>query len=407
MGLIELNSPFEATLVGLTNLYSSYLGVSKLETSQGALTPELVNNSKFPDFLNFCIDKGFLKVSFPASEYDFDNRAYKGLLSISQLATEIDAVEEVLSFDVDNTKDHPIFKSFGFLIDSELGFLASYVSVNTYRQATGLSKVTFKVTGYSAPTAISRMPYVHYLTQLGFMGVHYDLTEEQLAVANTSAFLEISKAKGFYGKDLISFADKRAEMKRLGLVKGSIVFLYKRSKYVNLLDRNIVESCKIAKVVGVTERKVIFQTYQIKDTYEQKWLDFCELPENVQEMYVQFTEFAPYVQKPTTFEVPWDSLGVSYLLNNDSHFAEQYFVTPLTSIYPAQLTFINEEGEYDVLHCSTVDGVLYLLKTYGIRFSEKQFFKQYGKRQVELITSLAKNSIKCLIERVGYDFRKG
>ena len=173
-----------------------------------------------------------------------------------------------------------------------------------------------------------------------------------------------------------------------------------------MINKSIVESCRLAKISEITNRKVVFTTYKITKSYEQLWLDFCEFPEHIQDMYHQFTEFAPYVQKGTSFEVPLDSLGVSYMMNHDNHFSEQYFVTPIESIYPAELTVINEEGKFDTLKCSTVDAVLYLLKEYNIKFSEKLFQKQYGNRNLDFITKLAKRSIRDLVDKIGYDFRK-
>lgn len=248
---------------------------------------------------------------------------------------------------------------------------------------------------------------LYYYMIYGYFDLRLPLSDSNREYLNSILFRNLCKFNGYFGQDLISKGDKIDNLARLGIVEGSIVFLYgrKRDSVVSgstFEDYNFISGSKIAKVVEITDKGVHFEVFNFNSSLEDLYVRYYNLSKSVRDTYHSFNEFIRFnCSKSVTFE-PWSNLGVQYMMNDDAYYYERSFITKLDSIFPVEITTLESDNAFVSVSLKVVDAIYYLLLEYGVDFDRVLYNKEYKTTNPSLIENSVVTSIGYLEGILGY-----
>lgn len=393
-------------MFGLYNYYSDRLGLELKEVDCSDFSLDSLDSSPFEDFILYCFNNGYLKYEVEETSSNMAKYKLDYLDSVLDICKTYDFDTTVIHVDIDDFYEH--FDDITRFFNADFSVLAFYVCYNLLRKKQGLSSATVKLYGQDFDTFISGLVYTHYLKMCGFVSIDYEISEKSLDLVNSSIFVELSKFKGFMYDYVPTFTEKLAYMKELGLVEDSIVFLYKRSKFKNLLGRNIVEDCRVAKIKKITNKAIQFELLDVRKPIIDKWIEFSGYDEDIKDLYIDFDNYLNFNNTVSNFELHLSSLGVSYMMTRDSSFMESFFITPIESVYSASLKVFEDEETISSLDLKIELYVLYLLLEYKIQFNLDLYLTSYniGKNELDFVSGIVQSSNGFLSENLGYDCRE-
>lgn len=264
-----------------------------------------------------------------------------------------------------------------------------------------------KVKGLSSELAESSLLY--YFKLFEYLSLDYTISDKDVDTINSQLYVEMARFHGYMSKEILPLSKKRELFSDQGFQEGSIVFLYEKNYIANEEVRSNKGSNKflnkvhLAKITKVTQKEVQFLTYNFHKTPESMLEDFEYLPESIQNLYGSYIEFLEPTLSVNRVEVGWDTLGINYAQNNDSTYAEHYFITAIESVYSVPLTVVVDNLKFETLNLPIEVATAFLLYSYGVSFDEELYKDRYS---VDLDSIKERVSFfrSNLEERLGYDF---
>lgn len=297
------------------------------------------------------------------------------------------------------------YKSSGDAVDLK------YVSrlIVFYLEHVELSGFTliYKTESTSPRSTLLNDSLLYYYMIYGYFDLRLPLSDSNREYLNSILFRNLCKFSGYFSQDLISKADKVDNLSKLGIVEGSIVFLYgrKRDSVVGgstFEDYNFISSSRVAKVIEITDKGIHFEVFNFSSSLEDLYIKYYNLSKNVKETYHSFNEFIKFnCSKSVTFE-PWSNLGIQYMMNDDSYYYERSFVTKLDSIFPVEITTLEADNAFVSVSLKVVDAIYYLLLEYGVDFDRELYNKEYKTTNPALIEGSVTTSLGYLEGILGY-----
>lgn len=248
--------------------------------------------------------------------------------------------------------------------------LTAYVAIN--RLLTG------------SPKAFSLVPQKDYvMTSLSF--VDMTLLFEETDALNGWCFADIGEDNRFsyeawwfkqndrgYIVRYYTPREKQAEFKKLGFYEGDVVFLYTRDKCQILNRVKSVTSCNYAIIKEVNRMGIVFEVFYSRNTRFGESLKFQSFPSDLKRLYFSDS----YMNcRHSTKAIPWESLGIEYLL-----FDEEFFISSIEKNDTLTIQDVTENLEEKTFTLDCVNAIYWLFKDYGVEFNEEAYRKKYFKR---------------------------
>lgn len=269
-----------------------------------------------------------------------------------------------------------------------------------------VGEYTLKVKGLSSELAESSLLY--YFKLFEYLSLDYTISDKDIDTINSQLYVEMARFHGYMTKEILPLSKKRELFYDQGFQEGSIVFLYEKNYIANEEVRSNKGSNKflnkvhLAKITKVTQKEVQFLTYNFHKTPESMLEDFEYLPESIQTLYGSYVEFLEPTLSVNRVEVGWDTLGINYAQNNDSTYAEHYFITAIESVYSVPLTVVVDNLKFVTLNLPIEVATAFLLYSYGVSFDESLYKDRYSV-DLESIKERVSFFRSNLEERLGYD----
>lgn len=405
MSLKEINSPYKLIYWSYRNLVSSALGIPVDFIPKSSYTPEQLGVFKW-NTIESAVSRGVVELEGLSSDSARFSINFP-LTSTAEVAFSEKERFRISSnkFVIDYSALESIFKDSNstMLVDViELLFVLLFTIEATETEP-------YEVQIINGGSRLSSEKNLYYFMLFEYLPIQYSLEPIDVEVLNSLLYVDTCKFKGYFKDELIERSAKREHVSELGIKKGSIVFLYKRNYFTNgtaraeTRDKNpLVESVQLARVKNITDSGMTFETYALKETLEQNYWDFSQLSEEVQDLYVGFTDYVRNSFRTGSESIMWDSLGVQYVMNNDSIYSEHYFITRLESIHPVEVMTLDSNFNFESLSLSVQDAVFYLLLEYGVKFNETLFIEMYNLKNAEVIRQAVQDSISRLENVMGY-----
>ena len=269
-----------------------------------------------------------------------------------------------------------------------------------------VGEYTLKVKGLSSELAESSLLY--YFKLFEYLSLDYTISDKDIDTINSQLYVEMARFHGYMTKEILPLSKKRELFSDQGFQEGSIVFLYEKNYIANEEVRSNKGSNKflnkvhLAKITKVTQKEVQFLTYNFHKTPEAMLEDFEYLPESIQTLYGSYVEFLEPTLSVNRVEVGWDTLGINYAQNNDSTYAEHYFITAIESVYSVPLTVVVDNLKFVTLNLPIEVATAFLLYSYGVSFDEPLYKDRYSV-DLESIKERVSFFRSNLEERLGYN----
>lgn len=397
-----IDSPYKVLYWSLYNIAYSELYKAKPE-----FIPEVPFDTKalskldgYP-YVSMASARGFLylkdTVATVPSGYDF-----RALLSHFEKVVEQFQISE--NYFVVTEENYPYLKPTNYPYQISYSLIILWFSI--FLEVV-VEDYTLKVKGLSSELAESSLLY--YFKLFEYLSLDYTISEKDVDTINSQLYVEMARFHGYMTKEILPISKKRELFSEQGFQEGSIVFLYEKNYIANEEVRSNKGSNKflnkvhLAKITKVTQKEVQFLTYNFHKTPESMLEDFEYLPESIQNLYGSYIEFLEPTLSVNRVEVGWDTLGINYAQNNDSTYAEHYFITAIESVYSVPLTVIVDSLKFETLNLPIEVATAFLLYSYGVSFDETLYQERYSvdldslKERVAFFRSN-------LEERLGYDF---
>lgn len=397
-----IDSPYKVLYWSLYNIAYSELYKAKPE-----FIPEVPFDTKalskldgYP-YVSMASARGFLHlkdtVAAVPSGYDF-----RALLSHFEKVVEQFQISD--NYFVVTEENYPYLKPTNYPYQISYSLVILWFSI--FLEVV-VGEYTLKVKGLSSELAESSLLY--YFKLFEYLSLDYTISDKDVDTINSQLYVEMARFHGYMTKEILPLSKKRELFSNLGFQEGSIVFLYEKNYIANEEVRSNKGSNKflnkvhLAKITKVTQKEVQFLTYNFHKTPEAMLEDFEYLPESIQTLYGSYVEFLEPTLSVNRVEVGWDTLGINYAQNNDSTYAEHYFITAIESVYSVPLTVVVDNLKFVTLNLPIEVATAFLLYSYGVSFDEVLYKDRYSV-DLESIKERVSFFRSNLEERLGYDF---
>mgnify|MGYP000850737518 CR=1 FL=1 len=269
-----------------------------------------------------------------------------------------------------------------------------------------VGEYSLKIKGLSSELAESSLLY--YFKLFEYISIDYTISDKDIDTINSQLYVEMARFHGYMTKEILPISKKQALFEEQGFQVGSIVFLYEKNYIANEEVRSskgvnkFLSKVHLAKITRITQTEVQFQTYNFHKTPAAMLEDYEYLPESIQNLYGSFVEFLEPSLTVNRIEVGWDTLGINYAQNNDSTYAEHYFITKIESVYSVPITVVSDTLKFEGTVLPIEVATAFLLFCYSVTFDEVLYEQQYSvnlsnlKEQVSFFRSN-------LEEKLGYE----
>lgn len=397
-----IDSPYKVLYWSLYNIAYSELYKAKPE-----FIPEVPFDTKalskldgYP-YVSMASARGFLHlkdtVAAVPSGYDF-----RALLSHFEKVVEQFQISE--NYFVVTEENYPYLKPTNYPYQISYSLIILWFSI--FLEVV-VEDYTLKVKGLSSELAESSLLY--YFKLFEYLSIDYTISDKDVDTINSQLYVEMARFHGYMTKEILPISKKRELFSEQGFQEGSIVFLYEKNYIANEEVRSNKGSNKflnkvhLAKITKVTQKEVQFLTYNFHKTPESMLEDFEYLPESIQNLYGSYIEFLEPTLSVNRVEVGWDTLGINYAQNNDSTYAEHYFITAIESVYSVPLTVVVDNLKFETLNLPIEVATAFLLYSYGVSFDGELYKDRYSV-DLESIKERVSFFRSNLEERLGYDF---
>ena len=338
--------------------------------------PKMFKESPSPVTLSEVKNILFVEESVPWDEADFKKRRddveYNTYTPTRKQVVFSQKTEQVWEFSkatssADNTTNLQSLKD--DLVSQSWVSLVAYVAIN--RLLTGVPKAFSLV-----------IPLDYVMVSLSFADM--TLLLEETDALNGWCFADVGSDTRFsyegwwfkqYDRGYLSRyytpKEKQAEFKKLGFYEGDVVFLYTRDKCQVLNRVKLVTSCNYAIIKEVNTMGIVFDVFYTRNTKFGESLKFESFPDDLKKLY--FT--TSYMDcRHSTHAVPWENLGIEYLL-----FDEEYFISSIDKNDVLEIQDVSSNLEEVTLTLDCINAIYWLLKDHEVAFNEEVFKKKYFK----------------------------
>lgn len=391
---LEVNSPYELLFVGISNYLSRRLGLEEDVRDFQYLDEKKIENFKYQEVVCELAHLGYLNYKF-SENFKLRRSDRIKVLDIefeNILLNYFDMEKRDFFITVDDLRESEDFTMFRTVAgyDFSLVVLAIVNSLLNYRYDKNFS---INLVGDDIDVYLREASTLHYYVVLGYIKVNYQLSEVVLNSVNANIFKEIGVIAGYFANELISYYDKLDMMKKLKLVKGSVVYLYKKKLDQLTIMGDLVEDCSLAIVEDFGDFGIKLRKLPIKTSYEYIIYTYNQFSDDVKELYGGLENFFPYDSKEEVVNLTWQACGVSYVQNSKTSQMEDYFITKLDMVYPVKLPILKDDGSLEDTELNASSTVWFLLKQYKVDFNETLYLKEYKNTNVDYVNDLVEQSI--------------
>lgn len=405
---IEVRSPYELLLVGMSNYLSRRLDIDEDTRDFQYLDEKKIEAFKYAEVIAELAYKGFI-------QYEFSKHfKVKGTTRFRALDEKY---EDKLGFFYNKDKD-------GFFVTEEdlredevfamlrmsagydfsLTVVALTIDLLSYKFGKQL-KLNF--VGDNIDVYLREASTMHYYKTLGYLTVQYDVSEKVLNTLNANIFKSIAVINGYMGSDLVSYYDKIDMMKKQNISRGSVVYLYKKHQEQLTVMNDIVDDCTLAVVEDYGAFGIKLKQLPVRTSYEFVVLTYSKYSDDVKDLYGGLENFLPYNSKSVDINLTWPSCGVSYVQNSKPGHFEEYFITNLKMVTPVTLNLLlNSTNTLEKVVLQAPEAVYFLLLQYQRDFDKDLFKKEYPLVDYKKVEKLVKTSKKNIEKILGYKLRR-
>jgi hypothetical protein len=405
---IEVQNPYDLLFVGLSNYIAKRLDVPIDDRDFQYIEEKEIEAFKYQEVICELAALGFIKYEFS------DSFVLKGSTAIRVLK-EIECEKFLMRFY--NKEDEC------FYIDEE--DLRTDENFNLFRQGSGFDLgltvflltiallnyrynmvVPVYFTGDKVSDYFREASTLHYYKVKGYLEYTCNLNDKVLNSLNANIFKSLGYMKGYLRNDLISYYDKLSQLEEDNIVKGSVVYLYKKNQEQLTSMNDIVEDCSLAIVVDYGDFGIKLRKLPIRTSYEYVIATYSNYSDDIKDLYGGLEHFFPYNSPETVLNLTWTSCGVSYVQNSKFTQMEEYFVTDLRTLYNVELpVMLTDDGVLTDVEFQAPEAVLFLLLQYQVDFAKDLFLKEYGVN-FEKVESVVKTSMANIEAKLGYKLKK-
>lgn len=405
---IEVRSPYELLLVGMSNYLSRRLDIDEDTRDFQYLDEKKIEAFKYAEVIAELAYKGYIRYEFSKhfkvkgttrfraldEKYEdslgrFYNKDKKGFY----------VTEEDLR---DDETFNMLRMSAGY--DFSLTVVALTIDLLSYK-FNRLLPLHF--VGDNIDVYLREASTMHYYKSLGYLTVKYDVSEKVINTLNANIFKSIGVINGYMGSELVSYYDKIDMMKKQNISKGSVVYLYKKHQEQLTVMNDIVDDCTLAIVEDFGAFGIKLKKLPVRTSYEYVILTYSKYSDDVKELYGGLENFLPYNSKDVDVNLTWPSCGVSYVQNSKPGHFEEYFITNLKMVTPVTLNLLlNSTDTLEKVVLQAPEAVYFLLLQYQRDFDKDLFKKEYPLVDYKKVEKLVKTSKKNIEKILGYKLKR-